>query len=78
MRLQEGPPSDFEQRSPNMMVRHCRRTDGTTGLIVGGIVGGALDSAIAPGGANTFGAILGAGAGALAGTAIDRNNVRCR
>ena len=57
---------------------YCRRSDGTTGLIVGGIAGGALGAIIAPGGANTLGAILGAGAGALAGRAIERNNVRCR
>jgi hypothetical protein len=57
---------------------YCRRNDGTTGLIVGGIAGGVLGTIIAPGGANTLGAILGAGAGALAGREIDRNNVRCR
>ena len=57
---------------------YCRRSDGTTGLIVGGIAGGVLGTIIAPGGANTLGAILGAGAGALAGRAIERNNVRCR
>jgi len=57
---------------------YCRRSDGTTGLIVGGIAGGVLGSIIAPGGAKTLGAILGAGGGAVAGAAIDSNNVRCR
>lgn len=57
---------------------YCRRSDGTTGLIIGGIAGGVLGAIIAPGGANTLGAILGGGAGALAGREIDRNNVRCR
>jgi len=57
---------------------YCRRSDGTTGLIVGGIAGGVLGSIIAPGGSKTLGALLGAAGGAAAGTAIDRDNVRCR
>lgn len=54
---------------------YCRRSDGTTGAIVGGIAGGALGAAFTSG---TLGAIIGAGAGAVAGASIDRNNVRCR
>lgn len=57
---------------------YCKRDDGTTGLIVGGIAGGVLGNLIAPGGSKTLGTILGAGAGAAAGAAIDRSNVRCR
>jgi hypothetical protein len=57
---------------------YCRRNDGTTGLIVGGIAGGALGAAIAPGGSGLLGAILGGVGGAAAGQAIDKNNVRCR
>lgn len=57
---------------------YCRRPDGTTGLIVGGVAGGILGNIIAPGGSDTIGTILGAAGGALAGRAIDRNNVRCR
>jgi hypothetical protein len=57
---------------------YCRRSDGTTGLIVGAIAGGILGNIIAPGGSETLGTILGAGAGALAGREIDRDNVRCR
>ena len=57
---------------------YCRRADGTTGLIVGGIAGALLGSAIAPGNSNTIGAIIGGAGGALAGRAIERNNVRCR
>jgi outer membrane lipoprotein SlyB len=57
---------------------YCKRDDGTTGLIVGGLAGGVLGNIIAPGGSKTLGTILGAGAGALAGRAIDRNDVRCR
>jgi outer membrane lipoprotein SlyB len=57
---------------------YCKRSDGTAGLIVGGIAGGVLGNIIAPGGSKTLGTILGAGAGAAAGSAIDRGNVRCR
>lgn len=57
---------------------YCRRSDGTTGLIVGGIAGGALGAAIAPGGSGLLGAIIGGVGGAVAGKAVDRNNVRCR
>ena len=54
---------------------YCRRSDGTTGLIVGGIAGGALGAAFTSG---ALGTILGAAAGAAVGTSIDRNNVKCR
>ena len=59
---------------------YCRRDDGTTGLIVGGLAGGLLGNTIAPGGSKTLGTILGGGAGALLGRSIDRNggNVSCR
>ncbi|WP_278392998.1 glycine zipper 2TM domain-containing protein [Sphingobium yanoikuyae] len=56
---------------------YCKRSDGTTGTIVGALAGGALGNIIAPGGSKTLGTLLGAGGGALAGRAIDRNNVRC-
>jgi hypothetical protein len=56
---------------------YCRRDDGTTGLIVGGVAGGVLGSIIAPGDSRTLGAIIGAGAGALIGRAID-DGVECR
>ena len=57
---------------------YCRRSDGTTGLIVGGIAGGALGAAVTSGRSELLGVLLGAAAGAAAGNAIDRNNVRCR
>jgi hypothetical protein len=57
---------------------YCRRSDGSTGLIVGAIAGGILGNIIAPGGSETVGTILGAGLGALGGQAIDRDNMRCR
>ena len=58
---------------------YCRRSDGTTGLIIGGVGGGILGNVIAPGGHGLLGTLLGAGGGALAGRAIDRNrSVNCR
>ena len=57
---------------------YCRRDDGTTGLIVGGISGAVLGQIIAPGGSKTLGTIIGAGAGALIGRAIDDGDVVCR
>lgn len=57
---------------------YCRRDDGTTGLIIGGMAGGVLGNVIAPGGSKTLGAIIGAGAGALLGREIDRGDVTCR
>lgn len=57
---------------------YCRRQDGTTGLIVGGLAGGALGAVISPGGSGLLGALLGGAAGAAVGKSVDRNNVRCR
>ena len=57
---------------------YCRRDDGTTGLIIGGISGAVVGHIIAPGGAKTLGTIVGAGAGALIGRAIDEGDVVCR
>lgn len=57
---------------------YCRRNDGTTGLIIGGIAGGVLGSAISPGGSGLLGALLGGAGGAALGQSVDRNNVRCR
>ena len=57
---------------------YCKRDDGSTGLVVGGIAGGVLGNIIAPGGSKTLGTILGAAGGAVAGRAIDRNDARCR
>lgn len=57
---------------------YCKKPDGSTGLIVGGLAGGVLGNVIAPGGSKTLGTLLGAGAGALTGRAIDRNSIRCK
>lgn len=56
---------------------YCRRSDGSTGLVVGGVAGAALGSVIAPRGSKTLGAIIGAVGGAAAGAAVDRSGTRC-
>jgi hypothetical protein len=59
---------------------YCKRSDGTTGLIIGG-AGGALLGNVIDGGRNRVGGTLIGGAlGALLGRSIDRSNseVRCR
>jgi len=57
---------------------YCRRNDGTTGLIVGGLAGGALGNVIAGGGSRLLGTLIGAGGGALLGRQVDRGQVVCR
>lgn len=58
---------------------HCRRNDGTTGLLIGGVVGGVVGHEIVGRhGDHTAGTILGIAGGALIGRAIDRNGSRCR
>jgi hypothetical protein len=58
---------------------YCRRSDGTTGLIVGA-AGGALLGNLIDGGRNRgAGTLIGGALGALTGRAIDQNSdVRCR
>lgn len=57
---------------------YCRRNDGSTGLIVGGLAGGALGNVIAGGGSRLLGTLIGAGGGALLGQQVDRGRVVCR
>ncbi|MDB5449840.1 MAG: hypothetical protein JWQ52_968 [Phenylobacterium sp.] len=54
---------------------YCRRSDGTTGLVVGGLAGAALGKAV---GGGTISALLGAAGGAALGSSVDRGQVRCR
>ena len=57
----------------------CRRNDGTTGLLIGGVAGGLLGREVAGRhGDRTAGFLLGAVGGALVGRAIDRNGSSCR
>lgn len=59
---------------------YCRKPNGTTGLLVGGVAGALVGRSIDTGGDRTLGTLLGAGAGALAGREIDRGGSqrRCR
>ena len=58
----------------------CRRSNGTTGLIVGGAAGALIGRQIDGGRSRTAGTILGAAAGAVIGREIQRSssNRRCR
>ncbi len=56
----------------------CKRDDGTTGLVIGGVVGGVAGHEIAGRGDRVLGTVIGAGVGALAGREIDRRSGRCR
>jgi hypothetical protein len=59
---------------------YCKRSDGTTGLIVGAAGGGILGNVIDGGRSRTVGTLLGAAIGAVAGRAVQQNQsqVRCR
>jgi hypothetical protein len=57
---------------------YCKRDDGTTGLIIGGVSGAVLGNIIAPGGWKTLGTIIGGGAGAVLGRQVDRGDIECR
>ena len=57
---------------------YCRRSNGTTGLIVGAAGGALLGRAIDTRGSRTTGTIIGAVAGALIGREIQRGRSRCR
>lgn len=60
---------------------YCRRSNGTTGLVVGGVAGVLAGRAIDTSGDRTLGTLGGAAAGALLGREVDRsvsNPRRCR
>ena len=56
---------------------YCRKSDGTTGLIIGGAAGALLGREIDGGRERTLGTILGAAGGALLGKQIDSGS-KCR
>ena len=57
---------------------YCRRSDGTTGLIIGGILGGVIGDRLDRGHSSILGAVIGAGAGAMIGRELDSGDVVCR
>ncbi|MFD1786819.1 glycine zipper 2TM domain-containing protein [Sphingomonas floccifaciens] len=59
---------------------YCRKPNGTTGLVVGGVAGALVGRTIDTRGDRTVGTLLGAAAGAVAGREIERSGSRrsCR
>lgn len=57
---------------------YCKRSNGTTGLLVGAAVGALAGRAIDTRGERATGTIVGAAAGALIGRELDRGPTRCR
>jgi hypothetical protein len=57
---------------------YCKRSNGTTGLIIGAAGGALVGRAIDTRGDRTMGTLLGAVGGGLLGREIDRSNARCR
>jgi uncharacterized protein YcfJ len=57
---------------------HCRRANGTVGIIVGGAGGALVGRAVAGRRHRTTGTIVGAAAGALVGREVARSRRRCR
>jgi hypothetical protein len=54
---------------------YCKRSNGTTGTVIGAVGGGLAGNLL---GGGTLGTLLGAGGGALLGRSIDRGHVKCR
>jgi hypothetical protein len=59
---------------------YCKRNDGTTGLIIGGIAGGVAGNVIDGGSNRVAGTLIGGALGALIGKEVDQNSsdYRCR
>jgi hypothetical protein len=57
---------------------HCRRSDGTTGLVIGAVGGALVGRTIDTRGDRTLGTLLGAAGGGLLGREVERSGSRCR
>lgn len=57
---------------------HCRRSDGTTGLVIGAAVGGLVGRSLDDGRDRTLGTVLGMVGGGLLGRSVDRGDLHCR
>ncbi len=69
-------PDDYVYRGSDGRY-YCRRSDGTTGLRVGGVGGATLGAILSHG--HPAGTLLGGLLGALVGSSIERDNdMRCR
>ena len=56
----------------------CKKSNGTTGLLIGGAAGALVGRAIDTNGSRTTGTVVGAAAGALLGREVERNRSRAR
>ena len=56
----------------------CKKSNGTTGLLIGGAAGALIGRAIDTNGSRTTGTVVGAAAGALLGREVERNRSRAR
>ena len=54
---------------------YCKRSNGTTGLVLGAVGGGVIGNAL---GGGTLGTLLGAGGGAILGKHLDENHDRAQ
>ncbi|WP_298167960.1 glycine zipper 2TM domain-containing protein [Novosphingobium sp.] len=57
---------------------YCKRSNGTTGLVIGAVGGALVGRTIDTRGDRTLGTLLGAAGGALLGREIERSGSRCR
>ena len=57
---------------------YCRRSDGTTGLIIGAGIGALIGNSLDNGRSSLLGTLIGGAAGAAIGSEIDRGDIRCR
>ena len=57
---------------------HCRRSNGTTGLVIGAAAGALVGNQIDGGRDRAVGTIVGAAAGGLLGREIDRGSLHCQ
>jgi outer membrane lipoprotein SlyB len=57
---------------------YCRRSNGTTGLLVGGAAGALIGRSVDGGRDRTAGTLIGAAAGALIGREVQRSSSRRR
>ncbi len=57
---------------------YCRRSDGTTGLVVGAALGGVFGNVVDGGRRRVLGTLLGGAGGALLGRSVDQQRVSCQ
>jgi hypothetical protein len=57
---------------------YCRRSDGTTRLIIGAGVGALIGNSLDNGRSSILGTLIGGAAGAAIGSELDKGSVRCR